>query len=242
MIFYILSGLLGVTNMILWGLYGDLLVEKFNILKVFRSVLLGVLWSIFLFIINPNLPLFVIALITISLERISTEIYKALIRVEDQSKYKIPTHWDIGINRNLKLQYAILIFLIIGMALYSKDIYINKIYLILITGFFCALGGMTKDAPHEGFSLLKFFRSPVVSIIVGVGIYFLFPDIYGKFFVLAIAGGERIISEFYKKIVRGRVPGKFKQKEFNEIWMRQRKNLLFLYAFNIIGLVNLILV
>jgi hypothetical protein len=237
---YILSSLLGGTNMIIWGLYGDLLVEKFSVLKVLRSILISISWSIFLYLINPNLPLFIIALATIGLERITTEIYKALIRVEDQSKYKIPTDWEIKVNRNLKLQYAIFLFLIIGIVLYSKDIYINKIYLILIVGFFNALGGMTKDAPHEGFSLLKFFRSPVVTVIVGVGIIYLFPDISGKFFILAIAGGERIISEFYKKIFRGRVPGKFKQKEYNKIWKKHREKLLILYALNIYGLVYLI--
>ena len=87
--------------MILWGLYGDLLVEKFNVLKVFRSILIAILWSILLFIINPNLPLFVVALVVISLERITTEIYKALVRQEDQGKYKIPSDLNIKVNHNL---------------------------------------------------------------------------------------------------------------------------------------------
>lgn len=239
MIYYIFSGLLGVINMILWGLYSDLLIERFSILKIFRSVLIGILWSILLFIINPNLPLFIIALVVISLERITTEIYKALIRLEDQNKYKIPSDLNIRVNRKLKLFFGLLLILILGILIYSIEIPINKIYLTLIIGVFIALSGMLKDAPFEGFDLIKFFRSPIVAVIVGIFLLFLFPDVSGKYFLLAIAGGERIISEFYKKIFRGRIPGKFKQKEFNKTWQDKRKSLLFLYVLDIIGLVFL---
>lgn len=242
MITYIISGLLGVTNMILWGLYGDLLVEKFNALKVLRSIVIGILWSILLFLVNPHLPFLIIALVVISLERITTEIYKALIRVENQDKYKIPSDLSIKANRKLKFAIGIFLILIIGALIYYIEIPIDKRYLILVTGFFIALGGMLKDAPHEGFDKIKFFRSPLVAIIVGLSINFLFPGISGKYFLLSVAGGERIISEFYKKIFRGRIPGKFKQKEFNKIWMKQRKKLLVLYFLDIIGLIILVFI
>jgi hypothetical protein len=242
MITYILSGLLGVTNMILWGLYGDLLVEKFNVVKVLRSIIIGILWSILLFFLNPHLPLLIVALVVISLERITTEIYKALLRVENQDKYQIPSDLGIKANHTLKFVIGVFLILIIGALVYHIEIPIDKIYLILIIGFFIALGGMLKDAPHEGFDKIKFFRSPLVTIIVGLSINFLFPDISGKFFLLSIAGGERIISEFYKKIFRGRIPGKFKQKEFNQIWMKQRKKLLALYFLDIIGLIILVFI
>lgn len=242
MITYILSGLLGVTNMILWGLYGDLLIEKFNIWKVFRSISVGILWGILLFVVNPHLPLFIIALVVISLERITTEIYKALIRVENQDKYKIPSDLNINANPKLKLIIGLFLILLVGILVYSVEIPISKIYLILIIGFFIALGGMLKDVPYEGFDKIKFFRSPLVAIIVGVSILFLFPDISGKYFLLSVAGGERIISEFYKKIFRGRVPGKFKQKKFNKTWKKQRKKLLLLYFLDIIGLVILVFI
>ena len=242
MIMYILAGLVGVINMILWGLYGDLLVEKFSILKVFRSIVLAVFWSIFIFIIDPQLPLFVIALTVISLERISTEIYKAFIRVENQDKYLIPSDLNIKINQELKFIIGLFLIFLLGTITYYIEININKIYLTLIIGFLIALGGMLKDAPHEGFDKIKFFRSPLVSIIIGLIINLLFPDLFGKFFLLSIAGGERIISEFYKKIFRGRVPGKFKQKEFSSKWIKERKKLLLLYVLDILGLIILIFV
>lgn len=245
MITYIFAGLLRVINMILWGLYGDLLVEKFSVLKVFRSVILAVFWSIFIFVINPHLPLFVVALSVICLERITTEIYKALIRVEKQDKYKIPS--DLSIKANQKLKFAIGVFLIVimGILIYYIEIPIDKIYLTLAIGFLIALGGILKDAPHEGFNKIKFFRSPLVAIIVGLGINFLFPDVSGKYFLLSVAGGGRIISGFYKKIFKGKIPGKFKQfkqKEFNKIWIKQRKKLLVLYLLDIIGLVILVFI
>ncbi|MFA6000020.1 MAG: hypothetical protein WC783_03530 [Candidatus Paceibacterota bacterium] len=242
MTYYIFSGLIGVINMILWGLYGDLLVERFSFVKILRSVLIGILWSILLFIINPDLPLFIVALVVISLERITTEIYKALIRVEDQNKYKIPSDLNIRLAYKLKLFLGLLLILILGTLVYLVEIPINKIYLTLIIGIFIALGGMLKDAPFEGFDSVKFFRSPIVAIIIGTSLLILFPTISGKYFLLATAGGERIISEFYKKIFRGRIPGKFQQKEFNKTWEEKRKLLLFLYVLDIIGLAVLIFV
>ena len=99
---YLLSGLLGVSNMILWGVYGDLLAEDFSALKIVRSIMLGIIWSLFLFYINPELPLVIVALSVISLERISTEIYKAFLRSEDQRKYAIPSDLRIRLNRGIK--------------------------------------------------------------------------------------------------------------------------------------------
>lgn len=242
MIYYFFSGLAGVINMILWGLYGDLMVEKFSIWKIFRSVLIGAVWSIFLFIVNPGLPLFIVALVVICLERITTEIYKALIRVEDQNKYKIPSDLNIKLDYKLKLFFGLLLILLIGVLIYFIEIPINKKYLTLIIGVFIAVTGMLKDAPYEGFDVVKFFRSPVVAIIIGLALILLFPAISGKFFLLATAGGERILSELYKKIFRGRIPGKFKEKEFNKTWREKRKLLLFLYALDIIGLVVLVFI
>ena len=57
-----------------------------------------------------------------------------------------------------------------------------------------------------------------------------------------LAGGERIVSEFYKKIYRGRIPGKFKIKKINKSWIKERKKILYLYFLNIIGLLTLIVI
>lgn len=135
--------------MILWGVYGDLLVERFDGTKVFRSIVIGILWSIFLFVIESQLPLFVVALIVISLERITTEIYKALIRHEDQTKYQIPSDLNIKINQNFKRCIGVLLIILIGVLVYAVEIPVANVYLIVIIGFTIALGGMLKDAPYE---------------------------------------------------------------------------------------------
>jgi hypothetical protein len=240
MIFYIASGLLGVSNMILWGVYGDLLVERFSIFKIFRSLVLGISWSILLFFVNSDLPLFIVALSVITLERITTEIYKALIRVEDQAKYKIPSDLNIKWNRTLRAFLGVSLIIILALSVYFGELPLNKIYITIIIGVFAALSGALKDAPYEGFNLITFFRSPAIAIVLGILLSILFPAITGKFLLLAIAGGERIVSEFYKKIFRGRIPGKFKQIEFNENWKEKRKWPLIIYWVDIIGIVLLI--
>lgn len=240
MVMYIISGLIGVSNMILWGWYGDLLVEKFCILKVVRSITFGLIWSIALFIICPNLSLFVFALVVIALERFTTEIYKIFFREENQSKYIIPSNLNIKINRVTKRLIGIFVFILLFMFLYYINLNYNKICLAIFSGLFIALGGMIKDAPYEGFDKIKFFRSPLVAIFVGLCLYELFPNLDGKFFLLSIAGGERILSEFYKKIYKGRVPGKFKKIEINNSWRIKRKKILYLYFLNISGLIGLL--
>lgn len=163
--------------MILWGVYGDLLVERFDITKVLRSILLGIIRSVVVFLTNPMLPLFVVALVVISLERATTELYKALIRHEDQTKYQIPSDLNIKINQNIKRCIGVLLIILIGILVYTVEIPVANVYLIVIIGFIIALGGMLKDAPYEGFDLIKFFRSPGVAVAVGALLMTLFPSL-----------------------------------------------------------------
>ena len=228
--------------MILWGLYGDLLVEKFSIAKIFRSLGLGVSWSLVLFFVNSDLPLFIVALSVITLERITTEIYKALIRVEDQEKYKIPSDLSIKMDGRLRQFSGLSLILVLVLAICFGELPLDKMYISIIIGLFAALTGAMKDAPYEGFSLLTFFRSPVIAVGLGILLSMLFPAISGKFLLLAIAGGERIISEFYKKIFRGRIPGKFKKIAVNQDWEVERKWLLIPYVTSISGIVLLVLI
>lgn len=229
LILYIFSGLVGVSNMIIWGLYGDLNAEKFKLIKVFRSVLLGVFYGSFIYFLNNNLPLLVVAFSVISLERITTEIYKALIRNEDQSKYKIPSDLNFKFSRVLKVILGLTLIFSILLLLRFVDLKINNLLLTVIAGIIAALGGMAKDAPYEGFELLKFFRTPIVSVVMGLLLNFYYPGLESKFFLLALMGGERVVSECWKKVIKGKVPGKFK-KEINPEWRKKRKMLLVPYA------------
>lgn len=52
---YLLAGVLGVGNMILWGVYGDLLLERFSVIKVIRSLVVAVIFSIYISLVVPYL-------------------------------------------------------------------------------------------------------------------------------------------------------------------------------------------
>lgn len=233
MILYILSGLLGVSNMILWGLYGDLMMEPFSRMKVLRSIFFGFLYSLLLYLQNDQLPLFIVALNVITFERITTEIYKAFIRTEKQDKYLIPSDLNLKFPPPAKQLLGILLIVAIIAAFWFSEIRTNLYPALLLAGFAPAFGGMLKDAPYEGFELLKFFRSPLVSLLVGLSLLQLFPSIALNYFLFGVWGGERLISEFYKKIMKGNIPGKFKadtSHRRNEMWATQRVNLLVPYG------------
>lgn len=241
MLLFMLAGFIGVSNMILWGIYGDLMVEKFYKRKVLRSIILGLGWAGVLYLIDPSTPLFLVALIAIALERCSTEIYKALYRIEGQSKYLIPSDPFRKLPVWIKRTSAIILILALAWLLYSDPISAMPHLLIaIVTGMIVAVGGMAKDAPHEGFEKLKFFRSPVVALAIYFLVSQLFPEVGGIYLLLAIAGGERIVSEFYKKILNGKVPGKFKSKSYNTRWKSVRKRLLPLYGISVVLLSSLI--
>ena len=235
--FYLLAGTIGVINMVLWGLYGDLLVEKFELSKILRSLFFGIVYSIFLFFVDSRLPLFVVALIVITMERTTTEIYKALIRNESQEKYDIPSDLNLKGSRAAKRVIGYLLIAILLALFYVVDLRVPNVILLVFISIIPAIGGAAKDAPYEGFSPVKFLRTPVVSLAVGVFLIWVFPNLDPKFFLVAVPGGERIISECYKKIIRNKIPGKFKQSlRINEIWRQKRQKLLFAYALNILAL------
>lgn len=239
LLIYLLSGLIGVSNMMLWGIYGDLVMEKFEIKKILRSIFFGVLASIYLYLVIPNLPPFVVALVVIALERFTTEVYKALIRVENQEKYSIPSDLNIKLPNSIKKLLGVFLMLLMLLLVAKLEFNIEKIFLIPILGFLPALGGMLKDAPHEGFSLLKFFRSPIVAIMVGLFLFAFFPELNPKYFSLAVFGGERVVSEFYKKIWSSKLPGKFKKDgkhSPNKTWLKERKKLLPIYFLDLVFL------
>lgn len=240
---YLISGLLGASIMVLWGVYGDLLIEDFEIRKVFRSLSLGLIWASFLFLVKRDLPYFIVALIVIAFERFTTEVYKALLRDERQVKYKIPSDLDIDFPRWIEKVFGIV--LIIGLGIVF--VYVNfkaDIWLLLIVASLApALGGMMKDAPYEGFFPFKFFRSPLIIIFVALLLTYLYPNLEDKYFLMSLWGGERIISEYYKKILRGNIPGKFKRDVHHHIshaWKEKRKILLVPYLLCLSGLVFLL--
>ncbi|MEK7579005.1 MAG: hypothetical protein AAB460_00515 [Patescibacteria group bacterium] len=243
LVLYLFSSFLGVSNMILWGLYGDLLVENFDVKKVFRSLVFGLVAGCFFYLLNDSLPLLLVALSAIAIERLLTEMYKALWRLEDQSKYKIPS--DLGIRCNVLTRRIVFLFLVLVLffVLWNVAVTVSGIVAGLLVGLCVAIGGAMKDAPYEGFQPIKFLRSPVIALLSGLLLVFLFPNTPGLFFLLGVGGLERIVSEFYKKIVRGRIPGKFRESlKENASWRKNRKYLLVLYVTDIVALFDLLFI
>lgn len=237
LLLYSTAGLLGGVNMILWGIYGDLLSEPFALHKVYRSLSLSFIYSIYLFWVNNQLPLILVTLCVISLERISTEIYKAFLRDEDQSKYKIPSDLNLKLPRFVRRVIGIFLILVIILAVKYFPLNLNKCVFFIIITIVPALGGMMKDAPYEGFLPLKFIRSPIVILLLGWLILAIYPTYEQKYILLSILGAERIICECYKKIINGRCPGKFRIDQDHQIhytWKKQRVALLLPYIINIL--------
>lgn len=86
-----------------------------------------------------------------------------------------------------------------------------------LTGFMAgsavAIGGAIKDAPCEGFSVTKFFRSPAIGAIEGAIIQNAFPTLYAPLTFFVVVGSERMTTETYK-VLRAHTPSKFTYGEW----------------------------
>lgn len=229
---YISAGLLAASNLILWGIYGDLMMEDFKWLKVLRTLLVGAISATFLFWTNPFLPLLVVALDVNYMISVFTEIYKAFIRNESQERYLIPS--DFGSRIPLVIRRPIGILILIATLVFIKYIpfSIDPLAAILLAAIIPTFYGASKDAPHEGFEPVKFFRSPIVALVTGFFLYKLLPGLDSKLFLFAVLGAERLISECYKKVINSHIPGKFKMDKTHTIslkWKKARKIILLPY-------------
>lgn len=168
-----------------WGMYKDAPHEGFTWSTYFRSVVAGaiygpLLWYIFKMDLAEPANIFLLFGAAYSLERITMEVYKTFIRVEDQSKYFIPMQLSVfgkpvesyGARLFFGLLY-VLALLGIAYLIYklnegyqAGNIGWNPFLLLLpcsVFGWVSAFGGAWKDAPLEGFETFKFFRSPGVA-------------------------------------------------------------------------------
>ena len=165
-------------------MYKDAPHEGFTWSTYFRSVIAGIIYGpivgTYFDLQVDSASLFVLFGSVYALERITMEVYKTFIRVEDQSKYFIPMQLSAfgkpvesyGLRLFMGLLYILAIF-VIAYALHllnnmveTKAITISPFLLLLpcsVFGWISAFGGAWKDAPLEGFETFKFFRSPGVA-------------------------------------------------------------------------------
>ena len=213
-----------------WGMYKDALYEGFSARKYARSVIVGALAGLVLqlglrFDLTSAGGLLLLFATTYALERGLVESWKAFLRDEAQSKYFIPMAFAVNgrvvtdrLTRRLAgAGYVLALALVAaGLALLqpaggARPPLVALLLVGTAGGWISAFGGAWKDAPKEGFQLLKFFRSPALALAYAVLLAQLSPS------YLCVAFGALGLTiatiETHKKFDRPRTaPGKFSGK------------------------------
>ncbi len=242
-------GLLAGAHCATWGMYKDAPHEGFTVRKYFRSILVGaatalLLVSFFAFDLRHPGAMLVLFGLTYVTERGIVEVWKTFVREEDQSKYFIPMGFHVGgrvvTSRGKRLAVgaayvAAVTLILVGVAAIDRHPpALPRMALVLLVGsiggWISAFGGAWKDAPIEGFELLKFFRSPATTMFFAA-LLSTFTDSY-LFIALASLGYERAAIETYKTFFFPNKPrGKFAGKPVTHPEMlTQRQRFVPLYA------------
>jgi hypothetical protein len=182
-------GVLAGVHAATWGMYKDAPHEGFSRRKYARSPLLsGALGAI----VGPAMALdprsagsaVVLFGVVYAVERALAEIYKTFLREEDQSKYFIPMQFAVlgSVIRSRRARliagalYTTLLLGLVGLVTRLDQIteHPRSLPVVLLVGslggWISACGGAWKDAPSEGFQVLKFFRSPVLAALFAGGL------------------------------------------------------------------------
>lgn len=234
-------GLLSGTHTAIWGMYKDAVHEGFTVRTFSRSILIGVAvalliqWAFRLPIPAPG-ALLVLFGLAYAAERGIVETWKTFFRDEDQSKYFIPMQFAIGgvpvRSRAARIGAGLGYIAAVSLALHGisrldfvQDASPSRLTAALVgfaVGIVIAIGGGWKDAPKEGFDLLKFFRSPALTVLYSVMLS-MFTDSYLMMAVGSI-GYERATAETYKTFFFPSKPrGKFSGKPITHPQMLHRR-------------------
>lgn len=238
------TGLLAGAHAATWGMYKDAPHEGFTWRKYLRSYVLSgaiavIVAAVTTIPVSRAPGLVILYGITYTIERAVQEFYKSFLREEDQSKYFIPMQFGVGgrvvESRRTRgliglgyLAAVVIIFAGVGWVDHlSLDPGFPAITAAVIVGsgggWISAVGGAMKDAPHEGFELLKFFRSPLIAAFYGTLVAFLTTS-YPAVFLCAIGYTIGTI-ETYKTFFFPHVPrGKFANKPVTHPRMLRRRN------------------
>ena len=212
-----------------WGAYKDSVYEGFSGWKYARSICiaapLGVLLTPYAGADVPRPAALIVLFGCVYVaERGIFELYKTFLRQEDQSKYHIPMQFHIlgrvvvGRAARALAGAALLVALALLVAgaraleraaTGASPLAMSALF-GLIAGLVSAIMGAWKDAPIEGFELLKFLRSPLIAMSYGL---LLAPYTQELLPAGVAALGFTIASiETYKTFIDGRPPGKFAGK------------------------------
>jgi hypothetical protein len=242
-IFILIVGLVAGLHAALYGAYKDSPHESFLMRRFVRELVFSTSVAAGLAALrlaDGETP-FVIYLSIFALSRIITEFWKLFLRVEPQEGYRIPTqiHWVKGVVNDPFIR----LFMGIG---FVSGIYGCYCLFRLLPGWlpFPAVGlvvgggigvaeamaGAYKDGTIEGFSFVKFLKSPTFGALGGLIASFHTANL--AFLLLASIGSMRMFNELlFKILARNYTPGKFKSLTgpFQE-WMTRRRRFLAPYA------------
>ena len=238
-------GLLSGWHAANWGAYKDVPYEGFRWASYVRSVLVGGVVATVIATVVPAdelPPLLVLLGVFYALERLGTELWKSILREDDQSSYTIPMRLGFRsrtIDRRLKryvagaaVVLALLTLCLAGDTLQRSGSPAPLLVTVLVGGaggWITAVGGAWKDAPVEGFSGWKFLRSPAVATAWAIPL----SAMTTHWVALAFSAAGFAVSsiETYKTfLTRGRPPGKFADKQIRHSWPRARARFAFLHA------------
>ena len=208
-------GLVAGVHAATWGMYKDAPHEGFSRRKYARSPLLAAGLAPLVSAgagLDPRRAGDLVLLfgVTYVIERALAEIYKTFLREEDQTKYFIPMQLHVlGTvvrSRAARLTAGLLYTLgLIGMLLTvhgldRRSAGSHSVALVVLVGgtggWISAFGGAWKDAPSEGFQILKFFRSPALASLFAAGLATLTPSLLVV--TLAATGYTVATTETYK--------------------------------------------
>ena len=233
-------GLLSGTHAAIWGMYKDAVHEGFGIHSFLRSIILGTIVAATLqTLLRLSLPspmaLVLLFGLAYAAERGIVEVWKTFVRQEEQSKYFIPMQFSVGgvpvASRGARLAAGAAYVAAVGGCLVAitrlqhtfgtLPFQIQAMLVGLIVGTVVAIGGCWKDAPKEGFDPLKFFRSPIVTVLCALVMSWMTEN----YLLIASAamGFERATVETYKTFLAAKPPGKFLGKPILHPYMFQRR-------------------
>jgi hypothetical protein len=237
-----LIGALAGLHAATWGMYKDALYEGFSLRKYLRSVLTGSVAALAIqaalgFDLSQAAGFILLFGTSYALERFVLESWKSFVRTEAQDKYFIPMAFAVNgrvvASRRRRLVagagYVGAVALVVAaLATVQQPGDHPPLAALLLAGtvggWLSAFGGAWKDAPKEGFQLLKFFRSPLIALAYAL----LLTRMTDSYLVVAFASlGLTVASiETHKKFGRPlEAPGKFTGKPLThpEMFARRRR-------------------
>ena len=232
-------GAMSGTHAAIWGMYKDAIHEGFTVGRFARSIIVGAAAAIaiqaWIRLPLPS-PAAIVMLfgLAYAAERGIVEVWKTFIRDEDQSKYFIPMQFAVlgtpvtsrWARFGAGVAYATFVtccLAVVARLDRGRPLSWYEVALLGIApGMLVAIGGAWKDAPREGFGPLKFFRSPVFTMLFAL-LLAQITDSYLQAIVAAI-GFERATAETYKTFFFPSVPrGKFAGKPISSPEMLSRR-------------------